>query len=44
MAAEPKHDLLAHIEAGGFGIYAPECPRCEADGRYVRTEENKGHG
>ena len=29
--AEVLHDTIAHVFAGGFGIPAEDCPRCELE-------------
>lgn len=31
MNDERKHDTLKHAAAGGFGLRAPGCARCELD-------------
>lgn len=31
-----RHDTAVHLAAGGFGITAAGCPRCDQQGGYVR--------
>lgn len=28
-----RHDTVAHIVAGGFGVYVPDCAACRAIGQ-----------
>jgi len=30
------HSTIAHVRAGGLGVYVEDCPKCKADGEYVR--------
>lgn len=38
-----KHDLIAHVELGAFGLPAPGCAKCEADMAELDAEIDVAH-